>query len=181
MKRKIIIIAAIVACVSLLAMGSLAYFTAEDQAENHITAGNLDIEVVEIGENGLPFVDQEGVMPGDVIAKEVTILNTGDNDAWIRVKVTIACTVNGVELPLDGITLDYNTTDWTLDEDGFYYYNNPVEGGDSTTALFNTVTFSTALGNEYQNAQLTINVEADAVQVANNGSTVSEAQGWPAE
>lgn len=179
MKRRIFVIAALVLCASLLAFGTLAYFTAQDEAQNIITAGNLDIQVVETDESGDPFENQTGVMPGSVIDKVVKVENIGDNTAWIRVRVTAVCTANGTELPIDGIVLDYNTTDWVY-ADGFYYYTSPVDAAEFTTALFNTVTFGIGLGNEYQNAQLTIDVEADAVQYANNGATVMEAQGWPA-
>ena len=182
MKRKLTVIAAIAVCLSLLTLGSLAYFTAQDNAENHITTGNLAIDVVELGEDGQPFVNQIGVMPGDTVVKEVSVANVGDNTAWIRVKVTMTCTANGANLPTDGITLDYNTTDWTWSgSDGYYYFNSPVNADASTAELFNNVAFATTLGNDYQNAELIINVEADAVQYANNGATVMEAQGWPAE
>lgn len=180
MKRKLTVIAAIAVCVSILALGSLAYFTAQDNAENHITAGNLAIDVVELGEDGQPFVDQTGVMPGDTIVKEVSVANVGGNTAWIRVKVTMTCTANGEALPTDGITLNYNTDEWTY-ADGYYYFNSPVEAENATAELFTNVTFDANLGNEYQNAELIINVEADAVQYANNGAAVMEAQGWPAE
>lgn len=180
MKRKLTVIAVIAVCISLLALGSLAYFTAQDNAENHITTGNLAIDVVELGEDGQPFVNQIGVMPGDTVVKEVSVANVGDNTAWIRVKVTMTCTANGNTLSTDGITLDYNTTDWTY-SDGYYYFNSPVNADASTAELFNNVAFATTLGNDYQNAELIINVEADAVQYANNGATVMEAQGWPAE
>lgn len=180
MKRKLTVIAAIAVCISILALGSLAYFTAQDNAENHITTGNLAIDVVEIGADGQPFVNQIGVMPGDTIVKEVSVENIGDNTAWIRVKVTMTCTANGEPLPTDGITLDYNTAEWIY-SDGYYYFNSRVEANNSTADLFSNVTFDATLGNEYQNAELIINVEADAVQYDNNGATVMEAQGWPAE
>lgn len=180
MKRKLTVIAAIAVCISILALGSLAYFTAQDDAENHITTGNLAIDVVEIGADGQPFVNQVGVMPGDTVVKKVSVANVGDNTAWIRVKVTMTCTANGELLSTDGITLDYNTTDWTY-SNGYYYFNTPVNESNSTVELFNNVSFAAELGNEYQNAELIIDVEADAVQYANNGATVMEAQGWPAE
>lgn len=180
MKRKLTVIAAIAVCVSILAVGSLAYFTAQDSAENHITTGNLAIDVVELGADGQPFVNQTSIMPGDTVVKEVSVENIGDSTAWIRVKVTMTCTANGETLSTDGITLDYNTAEWIY-SNGYYYCNSQVEANNSTANLFNNVTFDSSLGNEYQNAELIINVEADAVQYANNGATVMEAQGWPAE
>jgi len=37
------------------------------------------------------------------------------------------------------------------------------------------------MGNEYQNCTVSVDVSAQAVQVANNGADVLEAKGWPAE
>ena len=41
------------------------------------------------------------------------------------------------------------------------------------------MTFKADMGNEYQNATATVDVSAQAVQTANNGATVMDAQGWP--
>ncbi len=175
MKRKLTVIAAIAVCISILALGSLAYFTAQDNAENQITTGNLAIDVRETGDSG-----QVPVMPGETVVKGALVENIG-NTAWIRAKVTMTCTAaNGEPLSTDGITLDISETDW-INSDGYYYFNSPVAADGFIIDLFNNVSFAAELGNEYQNAVLTINVDADAVQYANNGTNVMEAQGWPAE
>ena len=36
------------------------------------------------------------------------------------------------------------------------------------------------MGNEYQNATATVDVIAQAVQTANNGTSAADAAGWPA-
>ena len=87
---------------------------------------------------------------------------------------------NQLALSTDNITLDYNTTDWTY-SDGYYYYNSPVDGDAFTNELFSSVAFDISLGNSYMDAVLSIDVDAEAVQYANNGATVLDAQGWPAE
>lgn len=180
-KKKLTVLAALIACISILALGSIAYFTAQDTANNQITAGNLAIDIRETDGEGNPFENQTGIMPGDTVAKVVDVQNVGTGTAWIRVNVVMTCTdYTGQELSLEGITLDYNTTDWIY-QDGYYYYNAPVAAGAFTTALFENVSFSIDLGNEYMNATLNIDVNAQAVQSANNGATVLEAQGWPAE
>ena len=50
MKKKIFICALLVICLSVLAYGSAAYFTAEGTATNVITAGNLHIALKECSE-----------------------------------------------------------------------------------------------------------------------------------
>ena len=63
--------------------------------------------------------------------------------------------------------------------DGYCYYSRPLKPGQVTEPVFTKVTFNAAMGNEYQNATATVDVAAQAVQTANNGSTVTDAQGWP--
>ena len=66
---------------------------------------------------------------------------------------------------------------WTL---WYYYYKYPLEAGDITEPLFTEVSFDAEnMGNEFQNAKLTITVQAQATQVAHNGSNYAEAAGWP--
>ena len=47
MKKKLAIVAAVVAVASLAAYGTLAAFTAEETAHNIITAGSVQIELLD--------------------------------------------------------------------------------------------------------------------------------------
>ena len=47
MKKKLAIVAAVVAVASLAAYGTLAAFTAEETAHNIITAGSIQIELLD--------------------------------------------------------------------------------------------------------------------------------------
>ena len=67
-------------------------------------------------------------------------------------------------MPLDPsehlLVLDLNDTDWIAGADGYYYYNGAVDPKTATTQLFSRVTFSTKMGNEYQNSTVqTANLE----------------------
>lgn len=77
------------------------------------------------------------------------------------------------------MTLDYNTTDWTQGDDGYFYYNKVLKPGEVTEPIFNNVAFSGTMDNMYRDAEVTVDVAAQAVQTANNGSTVMDAKGWP--
>lgn len=174
---------------AILAAGTIAYFTAEGRAHNVITTGSINITVVEQqkGENGTaveyPTEPITNVVPGAEISKIVTIRNDGKSTAWIRVKV-------GTEIELAGegeantslVALNFDDTNWT-ENDGYYYYNKPVDPTESTTALFDTVKFDPQMGNEYQNCTVNINIYAQAVQTANNNPDggVTEVKGWPAD
>ena len=185
-KKKVLAIALIVMMIAVASAGSFAYFTAEETAHNVITTGGIDIELVESKmdpETGalLPFENLEGVMPGEEISKIVEVENIGEAPAFVRVKVTknieLADGVVG-EPDLDLLKIDFNTDDWTLGNDGYYYYNQILEGGYISIPLFTTVTLDTAMDNMYQGCEATIDVVAEAVQSDNNGDSAITAAGW---
>lgn len=182
MKRKVLILSALAMLVALCAAGTLAYFTAEGRAHNVITTGGVGIAVQEWADEDKtqPFEDVTSIMPGMTVTKIAEIQNTGSSDAWVRVKLTRSIQLKGDGTPDTSLVgLDYNTTDWIMGADGYCYYSRPLKPGQVTEPVFTKVTFNAAMGNEYQNATATVDVAAQAVQTANNGSTVTDAQGWP--
>lgn len=182
MKRKLLILSVLAICIATLAVGTLAYFTAEGRAHNVITTGGVEITVQEWAdeEKTKPFEDVTGIMPGMTVTKIAEIKNTGASDAWVRVKVEKNIKLQGEGTPDTALVeLNLNLTDWTLGEDGYLYYNKALKPGEVTEPIFTAVTFNVTMGNEYQNATATVDVAAQAVQTANNGDTVMDAKGWP--
>lgn len=186
MKKKILLAAAVVICLTIAVSGTLAYFTFEDTAHNVITTGGVSIEVVEKtkgeGETEVDFPEDgiKGVMPGTEVSKIVSVKNNGNSEAWVRVKVN-ATIKSAEDKDLPSGVMTYTVSEgWTPGTDGYYYYNNKVPAGESTSILFDTVKFAPEMGNEYQNCRANIVISAQAVQTANNGTTVMDAQGWPA-
>ena len=181
MKRKLLILSVLAICIATLAAGTLAYFTSEGKAHNVITTGGVEITVQEWAdeEKTKPFEDLTGVMPNTTVTKIAEIKNTGASAAWIRVKVEKSIKLQGEGAPDTGLVeLALNTADWT-EKDGYYYYTKVLKPGEVTAPIFTAVTFKPDMGNEYQNATATVDVTAQAVQTANNGATVMDAQGWP--
>ena len=186
MKKKVLVLAVIVMCLAVLASGTLAYFVAEGTARNVITTGGVGIELVEkyVDASGakvdFPKEGITGVMPGTSVSKIVSVKNT-EAEAWIRVAVEKKITgADGKELSADVVTFVVDETKWQL-KDGYYYYLKPVAEGASTDILFDEVMFAGSMGNEYQGCKAEILVSAQAVQTANNGTSVLEAAGWPKE
>ena len=187
MKRKILVCALIIGVFAVSALGTLAYFTSEDTATNVVTAGNVKIELKENalsedGETLVPFEnDQIGIMPGTEVSKIVTVKNTGDQPAFIRIKLAkniILAEDKTDETDLSLITCDLKLKDWT-EKDGWYYYNAALPAGEETVPIFTKVKFADEMSNMYQNSKAVINVKAQATQVILNGATVFEATGWP--
>ena len=168
----------------ILASGTVAYFTAQETAYNVITTGALSMRLVEEGADGKPFPKEgiTGVLPNMEVTKKVYVENTGDVDMYVRIALAtnVESMQDGVEkLPFDDhITLNINKTDWT-EKDGYYYYNRVLKPGEATEPLFTTVSFDANMGNEYMNARVQIDVDAQAVQSKNNTDSPLTAAGWP--
>lgn len=192
MKKKIISFALVISVLAMLATGTAAYFTAEGTATNVFTTGKIDVDVVETtlidGEEAdyEKILDKDGklaVMPSVTVSKIVKVEAQPEcADAYIRVKVDKAIDMadDASNPNLDLIEIRFNageTGDWT-EKDGWYYYKGTIKAGEKTEMLFDTVTFSKDMGNEYQNATATINITAQAVQVAHNGDSALTAEGW---
>ncbi len=184
MKKRMLTAALALCCLAVLATGTLAYFTAEETAQNVITMGSLKMELVELDEKDEPWEDVENIVPGMEVTKKAYVENNGSVDFYTRVKITKTFVpAQGEELPelnTELVRLDINEKYWKLDEgDFYYYYKKPVAPGEKTEPLFTTVTFSTKMGNEYQNVKVIIDLDAQAVQSRNNGESALEATGWP--
>lgn len=186
MKRRVFLGAVLAICLSFVASGSFAYFTAEKQTHNVITSGSINIALLEWADKGktMPFPKKgiSDVMPGSKITKIVEVKNTGANGAFVRVKVKKAIALAGKPSRSANtalIHLDFNRNHWTLEKDGYFYYKSVLKPGETTAPLFNTVTFSKAMDNLYQHSVASIDVMAYATQAANNGTSAVKAHGWP--
>ena len=182
MKRKFLILSVLAILIAILAANTLAYFTADTKAHNVITSGGVDIVLNEWANEDRtePFEDRTGVMPGTKVTKIVEISNTGTAPVWVRAQVQLD--VYGADeetLPPEYVSLDFSETDWTY-LDGYYYYNKALKPGETTAPILSSVTFEPTMGNEYQNAAATVDISAQAVQTANNGTSALTASGWPA-
>ena len=182
MKRKILILSVLAILLAILAANTLAYFTADTTAHNVITSGGVSIKLNEWANEARTekFEDKTGVMPGAEVTKIVEVENVGTGTAWVRVQVVLDVYAEGgkEQLPPDPVTLDFNETDWKY-FDGYYYYNYPLDPGETTEPLFTTVSFNAAMDNRYQDSDLFLDVNAFAVQSANNGTGALDAAGWP--
>lgn len=191
MKKKILTVAAMVICAAILAGGTLAYFTAEDQVHNVITSDAVDIAIEEWQDEvgGTPYPDEKiQVMPGTTVSKIVTVKNL-EAKSWIRANFEIVFkdeNQNVMEISPETlasiVTVAVNGEHWQqkTNEKTWWYYSGPVATGAATEPLFTEVVFDGPnMTNEYQNCTVEINVYAQAVQTANNGDSALEAAGWP--
>ena len=191
MKRKLLLLSVMVICIAIAAAGTLAFFNGDVTAHNVITTGKVGIAVNEYAKYDTDKTvervkyenNQTGIMPGAKVDKIVVVSGEdGTADAWVRVKFTksiqLADGKQG-EVDLNLIKLEIGTG-WIDGKDGWYYYDKAVKAGEEAAPALKSVEFDAAMDNTYQGATATVDVEAQAVQCANNGTSAQTASGWPA-
>lgn len=188
-KKKILVLAVSVCLVAILAIGgTLAYFTDTDAKTNTFTVGNVDITLTEPNWEGTGSQDAPEVYPGEPLAKDPTVENTGANPCFVRIKVTgLDCLA-----PASNITYrtDYMTgklgDNWVLHTDGYFYYNKVLGVKETTDALFDQIVIPTDLTNGNADTEFNVVVTAEAVQAqgakaswaAVQTMTVAEIAAW---
>ena len=188
-KRKIFLTALLICCLALIAYSTVAYYTTEGTARNVITSGKVSVKVEEWQDTGgeltaYPYAEGLDVMPGNVINKIVTVKNEAAS-AFVRARYTVeikdadGSIMEHTDEELAALmTVSGSDENWIADG-GWYYYKTPLERGQSTEPLFETVEFSGVnMDNRYQGCSIRLIVETEAVQAAHNGDDVLKVQGW---
>lgn len=154
-KKKIAALITSLALVGVVVVGgTLAYLTAQTETvENVFTVGNVSIDVEEPDWNP---DDADELYPGAEVAKNPQIKNIGKNSGYMVMEVS------GVADMTD-FAVSYGEENWNKEDwsyvvkegdsyviaaeqpdtltDGFYAYKEAVTAGESTTPLFDKVTF----------------------------------------
>ena len=181
-RRKLLIslIAFAAAFLTLFSQPSLAYYSVLGEAVNVITSGEIKCEIIEkMGSGDFPE-DGVYIMPGSIISKKVSVKNTGSNPFWLRMKLKNS--IDDSTLSADILELDINLKDWIDGEDGYYYYNKPVEPGSETEKLFTQVKVAGSADNRYLGKTIKLTVCAFAVQSEyNDAPSPLDVFGWPGE
>lgn len=218
-KKKVLVIALAVCLVATLSMGSLAWFNAQDSVTNNFyiadsTDNNPDdifsVDVYEMYDSDGDNVEEEyqvgisydEILPGDVLAKNAIVKNTGYYDQYIRVIITISdkavwkSIVESTGADFDTYDIrqhftEFDSSKWdlvnsTMDNSGesiqyVLYYNEKLASGDSFS-VFTGVEIPEAMTQEHASHfdddgewGFTIDIKAQAVQTENVGATAAEA------
>ena len=175
-KRKIVSLClAAVLVVMAIAGATVAYFTDTDSKDNTFTVGNVDITLAEPSWN-TNGQESDDVYPGEPLAKDPTVTNSGKNPCFVRISVANLDQF-GTKGDITSRT-DYVAgklgTDWVLHTDGYFYYTKVLAVGETTDALFDQIVMPTGLtGNE---TTLPITVTAQAVQAQGAKASFSAVQ-----
>ncbi len=183
-KLKIWMITLVALLVTMMGQPTLAYYSAVGTATNVVTSGNIQFIIHEMTDQGTEF-PKEGVyvIPGDVVSKKVSIESDCEHPFYLRVKLVYGIDSQTLTAE-DCFKLNINGEYWEL-HDGWYYYKNIVNPGETTPNVFSHVEIvGSKVDNGYIGKTLQLTVNAQAVQSENNPITdgnVSTAAGWPAE
>lgn len=183
-KIKIFIVALVAIALTFISQSTIAYYSTVGKATNVVTSGNIQFKIHEMTDQGTVF-PEEGIyiLPGDIVSKKVSIESDCGQPFYLRVKI-----VYGIDSQVlsaeDCFKLNINESNWEL-HDGWYYYKDVVEPGETTPDVFSHVEIVGAkVDNSYIGKTLTLTVNAQAVQAKNNPITdglTYTASGWPAE
>ena len=140
-KKPLTLFVALVLLLTLAVGGSLAWLVSNDNVTNSMVPGNVPIEIVEeIKDN---------------VKTSITIKNTGNIDAYIRVAVVANKVDKDGNITVGTApTLNLNTEKWQLLPDGYYYYKGVVAPKASTESL-GSISFVDA----------EVNILAESIQV----------------
>ncbi len=154
--KKIILLAVSLLLVMFAAIGGTVAYLIDTTGEvkNTFVPASVPPEVVEeIKDN---------------VKKNVAIKNTGNVDAYIRVKVVVTWKDASGNVYKDApkVITDYTWTagdsKWKLYNDGFYYYTEPVPAGKSTAVLFTDC--APKPGKAPEGYSLSVDIHAQSVQ-----------------
>lgn len=181
-KSKLLLVALVAILAAMLTQPTLAYYTTVGLATNVVTSGDVQLKILEKTADGSDFPAQGVfIIPGDIVSKQVSVENVCGHPFYLRVKLVSAADHQALS-PEDCLNIDIDTKNWTL-KDGFYYFNRPLEPGETTPTLFNQVEIvGTKVDKSHIGSTLSLTVKAYAVQSEHNPAEKPWlASGWPAE
>lgn len=176
-KKKVFVSALAICLIAIISMGTLAWFSAQDEVTNKFMIADSDDDTpdeifsVDVWENTPDGEkDQDGygytdILPGDTLKKEARVENTGHYDQYVRVTVTISdaqawIAALGADFNVADVFDGFVAADWnhiwnnmngatTIPENFVYvmYYKDIVEPGDVIN-VFNNVKIPTSLTRE---------------------------------
>ena len=198
-KKRLILISSIIAMAVMLAVGSTAAFLARQSQDmtNNFTPGTVSIDTKENSSDTPESSNVVSESTDSGAKKEVQIKNTGNIDAYVRVKLvpswkytdtesiahadaeSFSLTMNEPQdnlIDCGGVTLVL-AEDWSSNwiyKDGTFYYKAPVKPGAMTTLLLKEV----QMEEESKFDDLQVDVISEAIQKTDGAEQTALIQAW---
>ena len=166
MNKKIKIIAGILAATVCVVTGVYGGFTDRLEVRNHISMGDIRINVTEYARKGsgeVKYHDPAYVLPGQQISKIPRITNRA-LPCWIRARITYESDKNNLEI-LDDHNVEGISAEWI--KSGEYYYYTKVLKKQESVDLFQSISIPEKWAAEHEGQKLKVTVQTDAIQAAN--------------
>ena len=148
--------AAVVALLVAIACGIFGAITAVAEVVTHEeNPGYLDAKLVETWGDR----PDGNIYPGYSTERTAIVTNTGSEECYVRIRADKYWADKNSLVKDDPAKYDANlievgyddTEKWQDGGDGWWYYVDPVAPGAQTTSLFKDVTFTTEIGEEFNN------------------------------
>lgn len=167
--------------------GVTAYLTDYDRAANQFTVGKVEIELQEPEWDPDDHTDTE---PGEEIKKDPQIKNTGVNDAFVYLEVSVPMAdviaaeedgSRGEQKEQELFSFEARDT-WTILEERIvgnnkvyvYAYNKILKAGETSETLFDTMTFLNIIEGQMDLQKLNVPVRAYAIQTVHTGGAETD-------
>jgi hypothetical protein len=154
----------VILSITLLLGGTYAWTKSTNSVTNRLDARQHTFDIPAVDVFTPPSAPVE---PGKWVSKKVGATNTGDLSGFVRLLVlpTIVAADGITVLPARiGKEVDATlNTSWLYGGDGYYYYLDELEPGQSAPPLFEGVALAAGLDDRYKMASLTIEVKCEAV------------------
>ena len=163
-KRKMLV--GILAALLCMATGAYGYFSDSLEIKNHITMGDIRINMTEFARKGngeVKYRDPKYIFPGERISKIPRIKNRA-LPCWIRARISYGSDKDDVEM-LSERNIEGISSEWI--KRGDYYYYTKVLKKQESVDLFQSVSVPAVWTEEHGGQKLSVTVQADAIQAAN--------------
>ena len=115
-------------CLTMVGV-TAGFLVSTDSALNRLSSGYNTAGIVE------SYNPPSSFAKGDEITKEVKVKNEGSVPCYVRVFAEVSDPE-----ARDAIDVDYNTSSWVKNSDGYYYYSRILKTGEESEPLFTTLT-----------------------------------------
>lgn len=146
--------------------GAYGYFSDKLEVKNHITMGDIRINMTEFARKGngeVKYRDPAYIFPGERISKIPRIKNRA-LPCWIRARISYGSDKDDVEM-LSEHNIEGISSEWI--KRGDYYYYTKVLKKQESVDLFQSVSVPAVWTEEHGGQKLSVTVQADAIQAAN--------------
>ena len=152
---------------SLILGLTAAFFSASQTAGGDITLGDpVNISITQGGASVSALTFSGKAMPGTSYTQPIGVsVPANTSESVLRAKLTLA----NSETASKNIVAE-TSDDWTLADDGYYYYNGTVNAND-TLDFCSSITVPKELVNEDANKVFTVTFQVEAIQFANGAAS----------